>query len=69
MKIKYFKITKFNVVFNLKRIENESLETPRKVLWMEFNVPSCDNKKWQKESVKQKRKKKLFSTLSRIIVG
>lgn len=43
---KYYKITKFNVVFNLKR-------GWKGVLRMGFNVLSCDHKKVGKESVKQ----------------
>lgn len=43
MKIKHDKITKFNVVFNLKRGALEE-----KVLWPKFNV-FLARKKWVKE--------------------
>lgn len=47
MKIKYNKITKFNVVFNLKKMEKSRVRAERreKYFGMEFNVFYCDNKK------------------------
>lgn len=64
MKIKYYKITKFNVVFNLKRMKNfvgtaEKRTARGKNFAREFNVFSCDNKKWEKN---QRNKQKVCST-------